>query len=94
MESLKNLLIVLTGTVIGTIVLGILAYISTLLLPDLMIEFSHAIGKNQESNGSEGKQLILGISLTIGAFSGFAITSIPLLFGGMKNIFSKGNIHD
>ena len=94
MESLKNLLIVLAGTVIGTIVFGILAYISTLLLPDLMIQFSHEIAKSQESNGSEAKQLILGIALMLGAFSGFAVTSIPLLFGGIKNIFSKETTND
>jgi large-conductance mechanosensitive channel len=90
MNAFKNLFVILIGTLIGAIFMGLLSYISTLIMPDLMVDISQEISNNKElTTGSKGQQLIMAISLIIGAISGFVITALPILISGVSNIIRK-----
>jgi hypothetical protein len=90
MNAFKNLFVILTGTLIGAIFMGLLSYISTLIMPDLMVNISQEVSNNKElTTGSKGQQLIMAISLIIGAIGGFVITALPILISGVSNIIRK-----
>lgn len=90
MSVFKNLFIILAGTVIGAFTMGVLAYMSALVMPDLMITFSQELTNNKElTDGAKGQQFMMAISLMVGTIGGFTVTALPLLANGMKNLFQK-----
>ncbi|HPV20641.1 MAG TPA: hypothetical protein PLD55_05900 [bacterium] len=89
MNLLKGLFIILAGTIISAVSLGLIAFIITVLMPDLMTQLSKDMFRSESMGGADAKQAIVGITMIISAILGFVISTLIVLTNGIKVFFKK-----
>ena len=84
MKHLKNLLLVIAGTAMSAILVGVAFLLLSAFLPNLMGELG--CGVLQPPNPAKGRELFFVIGLACGAVFGVAFMVFSLATGGIKGL--------